>query len=96
MALANVGDNVPLESAKLDKSAFADAARVTVTVYVFVVEPSCAVTTVVMVLVPTVNAIAPLALPEVTAEPLTVMVALAWFRVGVSVMDETELATDAV
>jgi hypothetical protein len=95
VALANVGDRVPLESPKLDKSAFADAARVTVTVYVFVVLLSCALTTVVMVLMPTFKLIV-LAAPDVAGAPFTVMVALAWFLVGVSVMDETELATDAV
>ena len=38
----------------------------------------------------------PLALPEVTAVPLTVTVALAWLTVGVTVMDDTPLATDWV
>lgn len=54
------------------------ASRLTVVVYVLVVVPSCAVTTVVMVLAPTFKLTLPLALPEATAVPFTVTVALAW------------------
>ena len=61
-----------------------------------VVVPSCAVTTVVMVFAPTFKLILPLALPEVTAVPLTVTVALAWLTVGVTVIDDTALVTDCV
>ena len=49
-----------------------------------------------MVFEPTLREIAPEAEPDVTAVPLTVMVALACVRVGVAVIDVTELATDAV
>jgi hypothetical protein len=72
------------------------ASRVMVVVYVWVVVPSCAVTTVVIVLAPTFKLMLPLALPDATAVPLTVTVALAWLTVGVTVIDETALATDCV
>ena len=49
-----------------------------------------------MVFEPTLSDIAPDADPDVTDAPLTVMVALACVRVGVMVMLEVELATDAV
>ena len=58
-----------------------------------VVVPSCAVTTMVTVLLPTLSEIDPEAEPEVTAVPLTVIVAFAWVRVGVTVIEVTELAT---
>ena len=45
---------------------------------------------------PTLSDIAPEAEPDVTDVPLTVMVAFATVRVGVTVVDKTELATDAV
>lgn len=64
--------------------------------YVFVDVPFCAVTIVVITLVPTFRLIVPLAIPEVTALPFTVMLAFAWVRVGVNVTDDTEFATDAV
>jgi hypothetical protein len=66
VADAKTGASVPLESDSADRSAFEDGARVTVTVYVLVVVPSWAVTTVVMVLAPTLSAIAPEALPLAT------------------------------
>ena len=50
----------------------------------------------VMVLAPTLSEIADVAAPEVAAVPLTVIVALAWVTVGVTVSDVTELATDDV
>ena len=77
MALANVGDNVPEDKARLERVATAEAALVTVTVYVFVVVPSCAVTTIFTTFDPTFSEIAPEALPDVTDVPLTVIVALA-------------------
>jgi hypothetical protein len=46
-------------------------------VYVFVVAPSCAVTTTLIVFEPTLSDIAPEALPELTDVPLTVIVAFA-------------------
>ena len=49
-----------------------------------------------MVFEPTLSAIAPEAEPDVTAVPLTEIVASAWLRVGVTVILVTELATDAV
>ena len=61
-----------------------------------VVVPSCAVTTTVIMLLPTFSEIEPEAEPEVTAVPLTVIVALAWVRVGVTVIEVVALATEAV
>jgi hypothetical protein len=49
-----------------------------------------------MVFDPLLSAIEPEALPDVTEVPLTVMVALACVRVGVTVIDVTALATDAM
>ena len=54
---------------------------------------SCAVTTTVIVLEPTVSEIDPDAEPDVTAVPLTVMVAFAWVRVGVTVIDVVAFET---
>ena len=45
---------------------------------------------------PALSDIAPEAEADVTDVPLTVIVALASVRVGVTVIDDTELATDAV
>ena len=52
-----------------------------------VVVPSCAVTTVLIVVWPTAKAIGPDAVPEVTAVPLTVTVAVGSCVVGVTVTD---------
>ena len=72
------------------------AATVTFTMYVWVVIPSCAVTTMVIVLEPTINAIEPEGEPEETVVLLTLIVALAWFTVGVTVALVTPLATKSV
>jgi hypothetical protein len=66
-----------------------------VIVYVFVVVPSCAVTTVVIILLPTFNATF-LAVPLAVVVPFTVMVALTLLAVGVTSTDVTLLATEAV
>ena len=76
MPLVNVGNSVPEDNVKFERVATVDAALVTVTVYVFVVAPSCAVTTTFMVFDPTFSEIAPDAFPDVTDVPFTVMVAL--------------------
>lgn len=47
-----------------------------------------------MVLEPTFKLILPLATPVATAVPFTVTVAFAWLTVGVTVIDDTLLATD--
>ena len=70
------------------------APLVTLTVYVLVVDPSCAVTTTLIGFGPRLSEIAPEALPDVTAEPFTVTVASPCVRVGVMVM--VEEVTDAV
>ena len=60
------------------------------------VAPSCAVTAVVIVFVPTFKVIAPEAVPEVTVMPLTVTVAVGSLVVGVTVMEDVAFPTDAV
>ena len=60
------------------------AARVTVTVYVFGVVPSSAVTTTVIVLLPTARLMLPDADPLDTAVPFTVTAACDSFKVGVT------------
>ena len=70
----NTGLSVPTLNAKADKLASLDN-LVTVAVQVLVVVPSPAVTTVVMVLVPTASAILPEAAALTTVVPLTVMAA---------------------
>ena len=60
------------------------------------VEPSCAVTTIVMVLAPTARFIGVEAEPEATAVPFTVTVAVASVTVGVIVIEETEYAAEAL
>ena len=58
--------------------------------------PSCAVTTVVMVLDPTSSVIAPLAAPDATVVPLTFTVAVESDTVGVTVMEVVAFGTLAV
>ena len=97
MAPLNAGDKVPLLNTRLLKVASVDSGvLVTLTVYVLVVVPSCAVTTVVMVLLPTARAIEPDAEPLVTVLPFTVTVAVASLVVGVTVMLAVALGTLAV
>ena len=55
--------------------------------------PSWAVTTVVNVFKPTANGIAGEALPELTAAPFTIIVALALLLAGVTVIVEVALLT---
>ena len=73
-----------------------DASRVTVKVYVPLVVPSCAVTTVVITLAPNCRGIGPDAVPEVTVTPFTVTVAAASLVVGVTLMLVVALVTSAV
>ena len=58
--------------------------------------PSCAVTTVLIVFAPTFKVTLPLALPDATELPFTVTVALVSVSVGVTVILEVALVTDAV
>ena len=71
------GDNAPavVVNAKSVASVDIAAALVTVIVYVLIVVASCAVPNIVMVLLPTFNAIEPEALPLVTVIPFTLTVA---------------------
>ena len=74
----------------------ADLARVTVTVYVLVVVPSCAVTTVVIGLAPMFRLIALLAVPEATVWLFTFTVAPDSATVGVTVVLVVEFGTLSV
>ena len=70
-----------------------DGALDTDIVYVLIVVPSCAVTTIEITLFPTLKAIGPDALPDTTAVPLTVIVELASVAVGVTVILAVALLT---
>ena len=65
-------------------------------VYVLVVPPSCAVTTVVMVFVPTDRPMAPDAEPDAKLTPFTVTVELELETVGVTVIAAVVFGTEAV
>ena len=81
----------------LDSVATPDGARVTVIVYVLVVVPFWAVTTILIaVVVPGANAIGPDVVPDGVTVPFTFMVDVAAVAVGVKVIEATLLATDAV
>ena len=88
---AKTGLSVPSLRVNPLRSALAEAARVTVTVYVLVVVPSCAVTTTVIVFAPTLRLTGVAALP-----PFTVTVAVESATVGVTVRLLTLLATLAL
>src|ERR1700730_2848833 len=87
--LVNTGLKLPLLKARLARVATDEvigAARLTVKVYDCVVVPFCAVTTVVIVLLPTFKGRLAEAVPEVTAVPFTFTVAVVLLVVGVTVM----------
>lgn len=88
----DVAGSVAIEA----NNALFDGTRFTVTEYVLVVLPSCAVTTVVMVLLPRFKVIACEAAPDATDVPFTVTLAVGSLVVGVTVTDATVLATLAV
>lgn len=96
VADANTGFSVPLLKVKSARVLIVDAARVTVTVYVLVVVPLLAVTTTVMVLVPTFKLMGPYAAPLADATVFTFKLASTSDSVGVILIDVTLLATDAV
>ena len=87
------GLKVPLLNERLPKVASPEGWRVTAIVYVAVVELSCAVTMVVIVFKPTAKGIAGEALPDVTAAPFTIIVALALLLAGVTVIVDIALLT---
>ena len=89
------GDSVPTLTLSAERLGSDDCARVTFMVYVLVVVPLEAVTTVVIAFNPTISGMLAEAVPDATAVPLTVMVDVAAAAVGVTVMEATELATDA-
>ena len=90
---ANAGLNVPVLNARAARFAFVEI-RVTVNIYVFVVVPSAAVTTTLIVFGPTARGILADAVPEATAIPFTVRVAVASLVVGFTFM--AVVVTDAV
>lgn len=94
--LAKAGVSVPVLSAIFDSPALVDGGLVTVIITVLVVTPSCAVSTVVITVCPAGKAIDCDAVPDATACPLTVMVAVASFAVGTTCIDVVELGTVAV
>jgi hypothetical protein len=94
--VAKAGLRVPLLSARLVRVEMVEGARVTTTVYVDVVVPFCAVTTVVSVLDPTTSGSDALAAPEATVTPFTFTVAVLSVTVGVSVSEAVALLTLAV
>ena len=96
MPVANAGLKVPLLDTRLVRVETAEGARVTVTVYVDVVVPFCAVTTVVSVFAPTTSGSAALAAPEATVTPFTFTVAVLSVTVGVSVTEAVVVVTLAV
>ena len=89
------GVSVPLPIVKAESLALVEG-RITFKLYVILVVPSCAVTTVVIALEPTFKAMAAEALPDVTAVPSTVMVAVGSAAVGVMVTDAVPLVTISV
>ena len=95
VAPAKAGLSVPVLKVNPAKAALVDkAVLLTVKVYVLVV-PSCAVTTVLTVLLPGLMVIAPDALPLDTAVPFTVTLAVASARVGVTVIVAVPIETPA-
>ena len=81
VADANAGLSVPVLSARLARFAFVES-RVTVKVYVFVVVPSCAVTTMLIVFGPTTRGRLGEAVPDAIDVPFTVTVAFASLVLG--------------
>jgi hypothetical protein len=96
VAGANTGLSVPVLNDSPARFATLDGNLVTVIVQVFVVVPSCAVTSIVMVLLPTASAIGALALPDVTDVPFTFTVAVESVTVGVTVIEFVTFVTFAV
>jgi hypothetical protein len=90
--LANVGDNVPLDNVNVDKLALLEI-LCAVIVYVLVVVPSSAVTTIVTVLSPTFKLIEPDAESDDTVTVLTVIVACDSVLVGVTVIEDVPFVT---
>ena len=96
VAAANTGLSVPLLRVKCARVALEDGARVAVMIYVLVVTPSCAVTTILITLAPTLSGMAPVAAPEATAVPFTFIVALASVVTEVTVRLLSLLGTEVV
>ena len=84
---------MPLLRARLVRLSLDDCGLVIVMIQFLVVTPSCAVITVVMVLLPTANAIDCEGVPDATGWPFTVIVAVASFAVGITCTDVSLLGT---
>ena len=91
--MANAGVNVPALIFIAERLALADGALVIVTVYVWVVTPSCAVTFILMAFAPTANAIGADAVLLATAVPFTFTDAVASSKAGVTVTELVALGT---
>jgi hypothetical protein len=91
--VANVGDMVCPPICNRASVALLEGCLVTVMVYVSVVIPSCAVTTVVMVLLPTFKGKAGDAAPEATAFPLMLTVETELFVNASALIDVVALDT---
>ena len=91
----NAGVSVPLLMVNADSLALVDG-LITVTLYVLVLVPFCAVTKMVTTFDPTTKVIGPEACPDATAVPLMVIVALTFDKVGVTVSDVVPLVTISV
>ena len=101
VADANAGDNVPELNERAERVASEEPARVIVIVYVFIVVPSCAVSTTSIVLIPTFSDKEFEALPLVILDQLPLFtlapnLALASLREAVTVIAFIALATEAV
>ena len=96
MAAAKVGVKLPVPGLNAERLSLLDFASVTTRVYVFLVTPSVAVTTVVMVFGPTTKGRLCDALPDATVLPFTVIVVVGSAAVGVMVIDASPLPTAAV
>lgn len=94
--VAKAGVKVPLLILNADRLALADGALVTVRVYVLVVAPSWAVTTVVMAFNPAFNAIGADAVPDATVMPFTFTVDVGTAVNGVMVIVAAPFTTSSV
>ena len=91
---ANVGANAPVLSFSPIRFALLAGARVMVRVYVWVVTPSCAVTTMLIVLAPTASVIGAEAVLLATAAPFTdIDEAVASSKAGVTVTELVAFGT---
>jgi len=97
VAAEKAGLNVPALTINEARLLLVDAAaRLTLSVYVFTVVLFCAVSTVLMVLLPTASGRPAVLAPEVATMPFTLMVVLPSLAVGVSFRDDMAYGAEAV